>query len=194
MDITIETKQYRRNKIHPQKFAVIVACVSLCMVFMGFTSAFVVRQAAGDWLEFPLPNMFFVSTGVILLSSLTLQGSYIFFKKGNPALYKGLLFATLVLGLLFFVVQFWGWQTMWEDMGISLGKNPSGDFVYLISWVHAAHVFGGIATLIVALIHAISLKYKVTTKRLTRFEMTLIFWHFIGFLWLYLVVFFQLQS
>ena len=79
------------------------------------------------------------------------------------------------------------------EMGVPLKTNPSGDFIYVISAVHAAHVIGGIAALVIAILHAFTLKFKVTPARKLRFELTFIYWHFVGFLWLYLIVFFSIQ-
>jgi cytochrome c oxidase subunit 3 len=137
--------------------------------------------------------MFTYSTVVIILSSIALQASYYSFKKGNPVLYKGLLLVALAFGFSFVIMQYMGWQEMVEVLGISMGRNPSGDFIYVISGVHAAHVLGGIAVLLVAIIQAFALKYKVTERRILRFDMTLIYWHFVGVLWVYLVLFFTFQ-
>ncbi len=181
-----------KNKIHPKKFALLISCASMLMLFAAFTSAYIVRQAAGNWLEFEMPGIFFFSTFVILFSSATLHASYFYFKKGNATRYKGLLVLTLALGLIFISMQYQGWVEL-KNMGVELTRNPSGDFVYVISGVHAAHVLGGIAAILVAIIHAFSLKYKVTPKRKLRFEMTLIYWHFVDFLWVYLLLFFVYQ-
>ncbi|MEL6276856.1 MAG: cytochrome oxidase subunit III, partial [Bacteroidota bacterium] len=72
----------RRNKIHPLKMTLWVAIASIVMMFTALTSAYVVRQAAGNWLEFDIPNIFYVSTLVIVVSSLTLHGAYLAFKRG----------------------------------------------------------------------------------------------------------------
>jgi len=192
MEVAVRQQQYSRNKIHPKKFALAVACASILMMFSAFTSAYIVRQAAGNWLEFQLPSLFFVSTGIILLSSFTLHFSYRSFLKGKEQLYKGLLLTSFGLGLLFIVMQYQGWLSMME-MGVPLKTNPSGDFIYVISGVHAAHVIGGITALVIAILHAFSLKFKVTPARKLRFELTFIYWHFVGFLWLYLIVFFSIQ-
>ena len=192
MDITVPN-QYRRNKIHPKKFALWVACASILMLFAAWTSAYIVRKASGNWLEFRLPDIFLVNTAVILLSSVTLQGSYTAFKKGKEQLYRGLLVATAVLGLAFLVLQYQGWLTL-ASIGVELTTNPSGSFVYVISGAHAAHILGGVAVLIIAMIHAFALPYKVTPARKLRFELTLTYWHFVDFLWVYLLLFFLLQS
>lgn len=192
MDITV-TKEYRRSKIHPKKFALLVACASMLMLFAAWTSAYVVRQASGNWLEFRLPDIFLFNTLVILASSISLHASYTAFKKGKEGLYKGLLVLTTILGLTFLVLQYQGWLAL-AAIGIELTTNPSGSFVYVISGAHAAHILGGIAALIIAMIHAFGLPYKVTPARKLRFELTLTYWHFVDFLWVYLLLFFISQA
>jgi cytochrome c oxidase subunit 3 len=59
--------------MHPQKFALLVGCASMMMMFVAFTSALIVRQAQGNWLEFQMPSIFYTSTVVILASSVTLH-------------------------------------------------------------------------------------------------------------------------
>ena len=188
MDLTIE-QNTGRNKIHPHKFAMWVGCAALVMMFGSLTSAYIVRQAAGNWLEFKLPPIFAFSTLIILLSSLSLHSAFIAFKKGKEASYKILLIASFVLGIAFIVCQYSGWVEM-KEIGIQFTLNPSGDFVYVISWLHAAHVIGGIAALTVAMVHAFGLPFKVTEKRKLRFEVTLTYWHFVDLLWVYLFLFF----
>ena len=182
----------RRNKIHPKKFALWVACASMSMLFAALTSAYMVRQAAGNWLEFPLPNIFFVNTAVIILSSVTLHAAYIAFKSEREKAYKGLLIVSLLLGIAFVVLQFEGWEVLAAN-GIPLKLNPSGDFVYALSWIHLAHLLGGIAAILIAVIVALSRPFKKTPARQLRFEMTLTYWHFVDGLWLYLMVFWILQ-
>lgn len=180
------------NKIHPQKFALLLACASMMMMFVAFTSALIVRQAQGNWLEFPIPNLFYVSTAVILVSSLTIQGAYTAFTRGSEGLYKGLLLVTLVLGLTFVYLQYQGWLTL-NDSGIFLDGNPSGSFIYVITASHAAHLIGGIAAIIMALLHAFKLEYVVTDRRKHRFQLVLWYWHFVDFLWIYLLILFSLS-
>jgi cytochrome c oxidase subunit 3 len=193
MSMAMTTGGYNRSRIHPKKFTLLVACASMVMMFAAFTSAYIVRKAAGNWLEFELPNVFYISTAVLILSSLLLHGSYIAFMRRNPTLYKGLMIVAAVAGFGFILLQWEGWQAM-QAIGAGLRTNPSSSFVYVISGVHAAHVLGGIAVLAVALIHAFGLPYKLTRRRKLRFEMTLIYWHFVDLLWIYLLVFFVMQQ
>lgn len=189
MNATVAKTSYNRNKIHPQKFALWVACAGITMMFVALTSAYLVRRAAGNWIEFALPDIFTWSTLVIILSSITLYGASRSFKKGNIQLYKGLLISTFILGLAFVSVQYQGWLALKDLLGLPLGTNPSSDFVYAISMIHVAHVMGGIGVLTVALVHGFSLPSKVTPTRLLRLELTSTYWHYVGVLWVYLFVF-----
>lgn len=184
---------YRRSKVHPKKFALYVACASMTMMFTAFTSAYVVRQAGGNWLEYILPSIFYWNTLVILGSSVTLQLANWAYKKKQVAAYKGLLIATFLLGILFLGLQYQGWLQMME-IGVPLGTNPSGDFVYVVSGVHGAHLLGGITALIVSLIMAFILPFRVTPVRKLRLDLVTIYWHFVGFLWVYLIGFWTLQG
>ncbi len=193
MDISVKS-DYRkgRSRIDSRKFALLVACASIMMMFAAFTSAYIVRQAAGNWLEFRLPDVFYVSTVVLLLSSIALHASYTAFRQEREKAYQLFLATAFIFGLAFLVLQYQGWLAL-QDIGVGLTTNPSGSFVYVISGVHAAHILGGLAVLAVAMLHAFVLPFKVTKGRKLRFELTSIYWHFVDFLWIYLLIFLILQ-
>lgn len=182
----------RRNKINAQQFGLWIACASILMMFGAFTSAFIVRQAAGNWLEFNLPSIFYYSTAVIVLSSVALHISYIAFKRGNAVTYRIMLVFAFVLGIVFLIMQYNGWLAM-QSMGVDLSGNPSGSFVYLISGVHAAHIIGGLIAMTIAMINAFTLKFNNGPRKKLKFSLVLTYWHFVDFLWVYLLIFFVLQ-
>jgi len=162
------------------------------MMFGSLTSAYIVRQAAGNWLEFRIPDVFFFSTIVILMSSVALHLSYWAFRNGKETLYKTGLPLALVLGIIFIILQYQGWLELY-DIGVLLDGNPSGSFFYLISGIHAAHVIGGIFAITVAMMNAFTLSFRPTEKRRRRFQIVLHYWHFVDFLWLYLFIFLLIQ-
>ncbi|MEL6276020.1 MAG: cytochrome c oxidase subunit 3, partial [Bacteroidota bacterium] len=174
----------KRNRIHPHKLALWVGLASIMMMFTALTSAYIVRMAAGNWLEFRIPEIFYWNTAVIVASSITLHLSYLAFKQEKALPYRALLSVTFVLGLLFLYLQYVGWEELAKY--VPLKTNPAGDFVYVLSWLHAAHVVGGIAILVVALIIALFLPVKATPARKLRFQLSLTYWHFIDLLWIYL--------
>ncbi len=192
MEVSGLSMMNTRNKIHPMLFGLWISMASILMMFAALTSAYMVRQAAGNWLEFQLPNEFFISTAVILFSSVTLHISYISFTRGNELAYKVLMVLSFILGLAFVYFQYKGWLQL-ESIGVYLKGNPAGSFVFVISGLHAAHVLAGVSALVVALVHAFALKFKVTYKRKLRFKLVLHYWHFVDLLWIYLLSFMILQ-
>lgn len=178
--------------LEPGVFALWVGLGSILMMFAAFTSAYVVRQAQGNWLEFRLPEWFFLSTVIILISSLTIHLAYKQFLKGNTSQYRMLYLLTFLLGIGFVITQYLGWNAMHLG-GVELTGNPAGSFVYVISGVHVAHVLGGITALFVGLILAFLLPHKVSRKRTTRFKIMAHYWHFVDALWIYLLLFFMFQ-
>lgn len=182
----------RRSRLHPLKFAMYVGLGSLVMMFIALTSAYIVRRASGNWLEFSIPTIFYVNTLVIVISSLTLHAAYRAFKREAAGAYKVWLSVTFVLGLAFLVLQYMGWEEL-AAQGVPLKINPAGDFVYAISWLHALHVVGGIAALLVSVVFAYAIRLRRTPARQLRLELMLIYWHFVDALWIYLILFLSLQ-
>lgn len=186
--IAIKNSSELSDKLNPQKFALWIGMASILMFFGAFTSAYIVKQGAGNWLEYNVPIAFFISTAIILISSLTLHLSYKGYLKGDEQRYKVGLVASLVLGIGFICFQYIGWNEMFAQ-GVDLKVNVAGSFFYIITGFHAAHVLGGIATLVVANLHAFTLPYEIKQKRKNRFELVLHYWHFVDALWIYLFIF-----
>jgi len=162
------------------------------MMFIAFTSAYIVRQAAGNWLEFPIPPIFLISTIALVLSSIALHQSLAGFRKADSTKHKTFLVLAFILGIVFVILQYKGWMTLF-GMGIELTGNPSGSFLYLISGVHALHILGGLGAMAIALVHAFSLPCDPTERRKLRFELVNHYWHFVDALWIYLLIFLIIQ-
>ncbi|AFM03760.1 heme/copper-type cytochrome/quinol oxidase, subunit 3 [Bernardetia litoralis DSM 6794] len=180
--------------MNPKKFIVWLGIVSIIMLFAALTSGYIVRQGdvLKEWLVFDLPSLFYWSTGIILLSSVTMHWAYIAAKKNEIGQVKIGLIATLVLGIVFLVTQVEGWGQL-VDSGVFFAgaqSNPAGSFIYVISGLHAAHIIGGLVFLIVTLIKA--MQSKVHSKSTNTISMCMTFWHFLDLLWVYLFVFFFL--
>lgn len=193
-----EVLKKKRNKIHPFKYALWVGCASILMMFLAMTSAYLVRQAGGNWLEFTLPNLFYYNTVVILLSSVTMHSAFLSFKKKQFNQYKILLGVTAILGTTFVVLQYMGWEALIAQ-GIELKTNPSSSFLYVISGLHAFHVLPGIVAILLTMVFALLKKSKVepTPKKrrlsILRLELITHYWHFVDFLWVYLLFFLLTQ-
>lgn len=177
--------------MHPQKFAMWLFIVSVVMVFASLTSAYIVREADGNWLEFQLPSLFYINTGIILLSSFTMQWAYFSAKKDNINQVKLSLLLTLGLGVAFLVGQYYAWLQL-DGMDIYFEGNPSGSFVYVLSGLHGIHIVSAIVFVLVVFIN--TAQYKVHSRNMLRLEMCATFWHFLDGLWIYLFLFLLLNK
>lgn len=179
--------------VHPLKFSLWLIIISIIMMFAAFTSAYIVRREEGNWLEFELPTILLVNTVVILLSSITMQWSYVSAKKDNIGSVKLGLIMTLILGIAFLAGQWSGWSELVQN-NIYFGgatSNPSGSFLYVLTGVHGFHLITGLVFVLLTLMS--SLKYKVHSKNLLRIQLCTVYWHFLGGLWLYLYFFLQVN-
>ncbi|MTI33277.1 cytochrome c oxidase subunit 3 [Xanthovirga aplysinae] len=172
--------------MHPQKFAMWLFIVSVVMIFAALTSAYIVRQAEGNWLEFQLPGIFQITTILIVCSSLSLQWAFYSAKKDKLEGVKIGLGLTFVLGLGFLIGQFQAWSDLVQEEVFFVG-NPSGSFLYVLTGLHGVHLISALIFLLVVLIFAF--KNKVHSQKLVTIEMLATYWHFLGALWLYLYVF-----
>ncbi|MBL7730577.1 MAG: heme-copper oxidase subunit III [Chitinophagaceae bacterium] len=181
--VGMETK----NRMHPHKFTLWVAIASIVMMFAGLTSAFIVKSNQANWKPVTLPKVFWVSTAVILLSSLAIQMAIRSFKQRNMSQYRMLITATLVLGVVFVALQWMGFNELWEQRVTFKGAG-AGQFLYVIFGLHALHVIGGVVALAVMLLRAFTGNTKTYTS--TPVEVAATYWHFVDLLWIYLLVFF----
>ncbi len=176
--------------MHPKKFALWLFMVTVVMVFAGLTSAYIVRQSEGNWLEYDLPAIFWVTSGIAVMSSLTLQWAYYSARKDNFVNLKIGMTLTVLLGIGFLVGQWYSWVAM-VDREVFFVGNPSGSFLYVFTGLHAAHLISGVIFLIIVLISTFSM--KVHSRDMITMEMATTYWHFLGGLWLYLFMFLLLN-
>ena len=190
----IAVSEQQRKRLHPYKFSLWVGMASILMMFAGFTSAYLVKRSDTNWLQFSLPPIFWYSTFVILLSSLTIYLATIAFKARNMSRYRILITVTAALGVLFVILQWLGFQYL-QDHGVKLigsGSNPAGSFLGVITGVHMLHVIGGVVVLIVMFIKA----FKSSSKSYSSvaIEVASTYWHFVDAIWIYLFIFFNVVS
>jgi len=191
----MSTISAQRQKIHPHKLLLWIAIASICMMFGGWTSAFLVRKAQGNWLLFTMPLSFWISTFVVLASSVTMHFSVKEFKNRNMAKYKTLISITAILGVLFMVLQFAGFYEM-HRAGINLSSTAegvSGSFIYVISGVHLLHMLGGVIALIIVFI-TVNFRRRTKIYSSTGLEILSTYWHFVDVLWIYLFLFFFINQ
>jgi cytochrome c oxidase subunit 3 len=156
------------------------------MMFAGLTSAYIVKRNQANWTTFDLPIIFWFSTVVIILSSVTLHISNVAFKQRDMIKYRWLVVVTLLLGITFLLMQSIGFSQLWIK-GVTLTKNVSFSFLYVIVGLHGLHIIGGIIALII--LFAKAFNRKVRNYNIMPLEVISTYWHFVDALWIYLLIF-----
>ncbi len=167
-----------------------IAMISMTMMFAGLTSAYVVSRGREDWVSFELPSAFYLSTVLIILSSLTFflaKRSLLSGDQSRSTLFLGL---TLILGLGFVFYQFNGFSQLIDAGLYTTGpeSNVASSFLYVITGAHLLHIFAGIIALIRVLYRNATGGYSPDDH--LGFTLGAIFWHFVDALWIYLFLFF----
>jgi len=183
----MSSSESQRKRIHPHKFTLWVGMGSIIMMFAGLTSAYIVKSNQPKWLTFEMPGLFWYSSAVILLSSLTIQMALSEFKNRRMARYRRLMSITLVLGCLFIVLQCLGFSQLWKS-GITLTGSGAAPFMYVIFGLHGLHVLGGVIALLVIFLQAFSSSRRNYNS--VPVEVISTYWHFVDILWIYLFIFF----
>ena len=193
-----------------------VGLASVVMLFVSFTSAYIVRQGLGswdmargayvsDWQPLRLPTgLLLLNTALLLLSSFTIEKARrqavqlavvapiteipgIAGEKPAPWLP-----ITVVLGMGFLTGQLLAWREM-AHRGYFLASNPSSSFFYVLTGVHGLHLAGGIVALLYALLAAHFLSRPTERRRLV-VDITAWYWHFMGVLWIYVFALLKFAS
>ena len=186
-DLEEELKVGRNKSAKPMLW---VSMISMVMFFAGLTSAYVISMRRDDWVTFELPDAFYISTILIILSIITITISQKLLKKDKRELSIVFLLITFLLGITFIWQQYAGFEDL-RNAGLFFTgptSTVSTSFIIGISLMHAVHVFAGIIVLLVVIYN--HFKYRYKSDDLLGFELGAIFWHFVDVLWIYLFFFF----
>jgi cytochrome c oxidase subunit 3 len=167
-----------------------VGIFAITMSFMAFSSALFVREGSLDWVHLVLPSILYWNTLVLLVSSGTFELSrrHLELHTGGRVGSSGKgavwLLATLALGIAFCIGQYFAWQNL-RAQGIYLATNPNSSFFYVLTFIHVLHVTAGICAFVYLLGRLLLSSHLA---RRSFFDNTAIYWHFMGVLWLYLLL------
>lgn len=169
------------------------AMASMTVFFGGFCSYYLVMHGNGSWLVFNLPALFFVSTAVIILSSLTIWWAQKSIAVDNYSGAKAGTLLTFALGITFCVLQIAAWRELFQQGIVFAGRqsNVAGAILYVITFMHFLHIVGGLIALSVTSIKVLGKRYS--SENYLGLSLCAIFWHFLGALWVILFLFLYLN-
>ncbi|MEL1253320.1 cytochrome c oxidase subunit 3 [Flavobacterium sp. DGU38] len=190
MEMTMKINEEQVRKSKSAKLILLFAMVSMTMMFAGLTSAFVVSKSRADWLQnFQIPSAFFFSTAVIIGCSVTFYLAKRAISNDNRSTTSAFLLGTLVLGVLFVILQFVGFGQIIESGYYMTGQGSSitTTFLYVIAVMHLLHLVGGLISLLIIIYNHFKQKYNSTQT--LGIELGAMYWHFLDLLWVLLFLF-----
>ncbi|TMI99449.1 MAG: hypothetical protein E6H01_10990 [Bacillati bacterium ANGP1] len=169
----------------PARIAVWLLVGAITALFAAFTSTYLVRRGETDWQVGPLPPVLWLTTALILASSIALQQARRHGRRGEMVGLHTWLVVTTLLGLAFLAGQLLAWRQL-ATTGIYLATNPHSSFFYLLTGAHGLHLTGGIGALLYAVRRAPAAETASAALDVT--DPVATYWHFLTGLWIYLFV------
>ncbi len=186
------------------RIGIAVTFATIIMMFASLTIAYLcLSQTSPDWRAIQLPRLLWVSTALILSSSVTFEFARRAWRRGTATSAQTWLLLTTLLGAGFIASQFFCWQQLVAQQ-IYLEKNPYRSFFYMLTGLHALHIVGGIAALVYLLLRVrrvrragmeVARAQHSAAPRLTSVTLPALshaaidtgalYWHFVDGLWVY---------
>ena len=161
-----------------------LAIVSITMMFLAFTSAYIVNRAK----SFPIivPPILWVSTAVILGCSLAIELARRALRRRFESKFLRWMWGTLGLGLVFLVAQVMAWRQLTAS-GFYINTNQHSFYAYTLTALHGLHLIGGLLALAYVIWRVWRGNWTALRRRVS-VDATAVYWHFLDGLWIYLFV------
>lgn len=190
----------RTQSMNIERVFVYAGLASITMLFLTLSVVLLYSRLIDGSTVFHVPVIFHPNTVIIIVSSLTLGYAIKNLQQHNDREYLHGLLATFVLGMLFLVFQYIGWKEIL--LNGSIKDNKGNAFLMMLSVVHALHILGGVGLLGYSLYRAWrresdpvdQLIFSTDNNRVERIKLLGLYWHFVDGLWVYLYVFFVVNS
>lgn len=193
----MEAKDKRPRLVHPYTIFLFLVLAGVTILFLALTASFMYSRIESGNPPIRLPIIFIINTIILLASSWSIVRAKKSYLEDDTERYIQSLKITIGLSVLFLIAQSIGWyQLITQELGIA-SSNAAG-YLYVISFVHFAHVIAGLPFLILFLRTAIRrmvepvsvLVYFSDPEKKLKLRLLTIYWHFLDALWIYLVLFF----
>ena len=163
---------------------------SWAMMFSALFFAYAfVRSRSVMWPPAGIPAlpvaMPLVNTVVLLASSVTFSRGLAALQRGGRKTLSGWVLATLVLGVVFLVLQVLVWQSV-SRSGLHVSSGIYGSVFYSLTLFHALHVVVGLFILLWVLVRSLAGKY--TEHNFVNVRLCTMYWHFVDVVWLLMFI------
>lgn len=162
-------------------FLAVVGCL-----FALFSSAYFMRMGITDWRPMPVPQLLWVNTAVLTLSSAAIHSALAAARRNQLDMVRLGLVTAGITALAFLAGQLLAWREL-EAEGYLLADNPANSFFYVLTALHGLHIAGGLVGLCVVSAHAWAPDWPRERLKLG-VDLCAMYWHFLLFVWLCLFV------
>ena len=162
-----------------------VVLAAVLMMFLALSGVYVLSSEE-QRQPIAMPAMFFVSTGLILVSSGTFHKAKRSLQQNRPRAYLRWLLATLGLGVAFLGSQLVGWREL-ASAGVYFRGHPRSTSFYLVTALHGVHLAGGIGLVLYLVIRRLRLGWLLHgEKNSTWHSVVGLYWHTMDGIWVWL--------
>lgn len=168
-------------RFDPTRFGLWAFLGTISMLFIGFTSAYMLRRASADWAPLAAPRILWLNTTLLALSSVALEAARRRLREWKVPAARTCFALAGLLGAGFVIGQFGAWRTL-RAQGVFLATNPHSSFFYMLTGVHILHLAGGLVWFL-----AIAARLRRLTPGDDALGLFATYWHFLGFVWAYLL-------
>lgn len=185
---------------HPNNVMLFILLLGLSGLFLALTVAYIYTRVTMDVPPVRIPALFIFNTLILLGSSYTMLRTKRCYLQDDTEGYQQFLKLTIWLSVLFMAMQTLAWVLLFRN-NIGLNSSTTTAYLYVISFVHLAHVVAGLPFLY--------LFYQTAKKRMVdpvtvlvyfsdpdkrlKLRLLTVYWHFLDGLWIYLVLFFGIN-
>ena len=178
---------------YPEKSTVITwfLLIIVLMTFGGLIGAYIVVSTnnALEWRPFSLPAAVWISTVLIVWSSVTYYLAEAAVRRGSVNAARRYFVITSAIGGMFIASQMIAWLALYQR-GMFVQGHPYAGFFYVLTAVHAIHVVGGIVALGIV---TLRLWNETSDRKEIGYRKNLArsvgwYWHFMGGIWIVLFI------
>ena len=154
------------------------------VLFLLISSAYFGRMSMPDWVPLHEPQILWLNTGILVLSSFAMQWAATSARSERmPGVRAGLLTGG-ILAVAFLVGQIVAWRQL-SELGYFATENPAYAFFYMITAIHGVHILGGLMVLGTAADKAWRSDDAAVMRRAA--QLCAIYWHFLLVVWVVLL-------
>lgn len=193
-------EQRVRKKFSTYALMLFFAIGSISILFLTLTlTYFFSKDVGGEAPKLIIPPIFYVDTLILAIGSYAIIMAARSFDRDKETAHKVWLYVTIASGVAFLIGQTMGWFIL-QKIGFGMTVHRSSAFLYVISGIHALHIIGGVAYVVYLFLEAsrklrdpvLSIVYFTDPVPREKLTLANYYWHFMGLLWLYLLVFFMI--